>query len=61
MKGEVKELAIESEKGKDCTLENPWLTKTLTLSRNGRKAESLTGGKVTFKTAVGERISIQPR
>ncbi|MGA2115850.1 MAG: LamG-like jellyroll fold domain-containing protein [Bryobacteraceae bacterium] len=61
VKGEVKELAIESEKGKDCTLENPWLTKTLTLSRNGRKAESLTGGKVTFKTAVGERISIQPR
>lgn len=61
VKGEVTELTIESDKGRDCTLENPWPGKTLTLYRNGRKAERLTGDKVTFKTSIGEHISIQTR
>lgn len=58
--GRVTQLTIVSEKGRDCVLENPWHGKGLRLSRNGRKAETLTGDKVTFHTVAGESISIQP-
>jgi len=60
-KGEVRGLIVESEKGKDCTLQNPWPGQALTLYRNGRRAEQVTGDKVTFKTAAGERIAIEAR
>lgn len=60
-KGEVRGLIVESEKGKDCTLQNPWPGQDLTLYRNGRRAEQVTGDKVTFKTAAGERIAIEAR
>jgi hypothetical protein len=59
--GQVHGLTIESEKGKPCTLENPWPGKRLVLDRNGRKAETLAGERVTFQTSAGERISISPR
>lgn len=58
--GRVTDLSIVSEKGRDCTLENPWKGKALRLYRNGQRAEILTGDQVTFRTAVGERISITP-
>jgi hypothetical protein len=60
-KGEVKSLVIESEKGKSCTLQNPWRGKEMILYRNGRAAETLTGDTVTFKTTAGERIAVVPR
>jgi hypothetical protein len=59
--GRVGDLTIVSEKGRDCTLENPWPGKTIVLYRNGQKAETLTGSEVKFATARGETISIQPR
>jgi alpha-L-fucosidase 2 len=58
--GQVSELTIFSEKARDCTLENPWGGKALILFRNGKKAETLQGINVTFKTSVNETISIQP-
>jgi len=58
--GEVKSLLIESEKGRPCTLQNPWPGKRLELSRNGGKPERMSGSTVTFKTSPGERISIKP-
>ena len=59
-KGEVKSLVIESEKGRPCTLQNPWPGKPLSLSRNGGKPERLSGATVTFKTSAGERLAIKP-
>jgi hypothetical protein len=59
--GQVKSLTIESEKGRECTLENPWPGKTIGLTRNGRSAETLRGNRVAFKTSRGERITISPR
>ena len=60
-KGAVKGVVIESEKGRPCTLQNPWRGKAIALTRNGHAAETLTGDTVTFKTTPGERIAIMPR
>jgi hypothetical protein len=59
-KGEIGPVTIVSEKGRDCTLVNPWQTKKVTLTRNGHKAETLGGPELTFHTAPGEHIAIQP-
>jgi len=53
-------VTIVSEKGRDCTAQNPWPGKTVTLYRNGKKAEALKGNRFTFKTVRGERIALVP-
>lgn len=58
--GRVQHVTIVSEKGRDCTVQNPWPDKAVTLSRNDRKAETLNGKRFTFKTAKGERIGLVP-
>ncbi len=58
--GEVKSVLIESEKGRECTLQNPWPGRDLALKRNGQAAGKLAGQRVHFQTSVGERIAIQP-
>ena len=59
-KGKIRYIILESEKGKDCTILNPWPNENISLYRNGKKAETLTGEKVTFSTIVGELITIVP-
>ncbi|OGV68851.1 MAG: hypothetical protein A3K19_01840 [Lentisphaerae bacterium RIFOXYB12_FULL_65_16] len=56
--GAVQSLLIESEKGKDCTVLNPWTDSPVRLRRDGHAAETLAGAKVTFKTTPGEAISL---
>ncbi len=56
--GVVSDVRIVSEKGRACTVENPWPGKLVSLTRNGYKAESLTGARLTFQTAPGETIAI---
>jgi len=58
--GEIKSFLIESEKGKSCTIQNPWSGRRLAVYRNGSSAERLNGEIVTFRTGIGERISINP-
>jgi len=58
--GQVQYVNIESEKGRDCTVQNPWPGKTVTLYRNNKKAETFKGSRFTFKTAKGERIALVP-
>jgi hypothetical protein len=57
--GMVAEVRIVSRKGRDCTIENPWPGRPITLVRNGRKGETLTGERITFATAVGETVEIR--
>ena len=59
--GEVKSLVIESEKGRDCTLQNPWKGKVLKVYRNGQEAERAGGEILTLKTHAGERIELRPQ
>jgi hypothetical protein len=60
-KGEVTALTIESEKGRECILQNPWPGRTVKLTRNGRPAEALTGDPLRIRTAAGERIALAPQ
>jgi len=56
--GMVAKARILSEKGRDCTVVNPWPGKSVQLIRNGEKAEVLSGERITFKTTVGEVIEL---
>lgn len=51
---------INSEKGRDCTIQNPWPNQTITVYRNNKKAETVSGSSITFKTSVGEQIELKP-
>ncbi|TFG50562.1 MAG: hypothetical protein E4H40_01080 [Candidatus Brocadiia bacterium] len=58
--GQAQYVLIHSEKGRDCTLQNPWHGRNITIYSNSRKAETLGGETVTFKTSPGERITVAP-
>jgi len=60
-KGKVEYVKLLSEKGRDCTLENPWPASEVELLRNGKTAEYLKGSSVTFSTAVGEMVELRCR
>jgi alpha-L-fucosidase 2 len=53
-------LKIFSEKGRTCTIENPWGKSSVVLERNGQKAETLTGKLIKFETKLNESVSINP-
>ncbi|QIL40547.1 hypothetical protein G7074_15495 [Pedobacter sp. HDW13] len=55
----VTNVKIISEKGKLCTLVNPWADKKVLLIRNGKKAEVLSGNRISFKTSPNELIEVQ--
>jgi hypothetical protein len=56
--GLVQDVAILSEKGRDCTVVNPWAPEAMQLIRNGKAAECLAGERVTFGTKKGEIIGL---
>ena len=59
-KGEVRYVMIRSERGRPCTLVNPWPGKAVVLYRGDRPAETLRGERVKFATSVGEEVLIGP-
>lgn len=59
--GRVEYVKLQSEKGRDCEMENPWPGKAVKLSRNNKPASStLTGRTFTFKTSKNESIELSP-
>ena len=58
--GTIGGVRIQSEKGRDCTVVNPWPDKKVTLVRGGKPAEILQGNRFTFKTSPGENLELQP-
>jgi hypothetical protein len=60
-KGQIEFVEIRSNAGQECRLRNPWPDKTVTLYRDGRKAEDFSGSLLTFPTTEGETIVIIPR
>ena len=56
--GVIGNIRIVSEKGRDCQLQNPWPGKPVTVFRNDRKAETLTGERLSLKTTAGEIIGV---
>jgi hypothetical protein len=60
--GVVSGVRIVSEKGRDCTIVNPWPGKKATIVRKGggqgSSAETKQGERFTFRTAVNETIEL---
>lgn len=56
--GIINQVKIKSEKGMPCTIINPWPNKKVLLVRNGKKAETLEGDRITFPTNLNETIEV---
>lgn len=51
---------IHSEKGRDCTLVNPWPGKAVEVYREGKKVDTLKGERVMMKTDAGVTVVLTP-
>ncbi len=58
--GQVQFVKIHSEKGRDCTLVNPWPGKDIDVYRDGKKVETLKGDRVVMKTKAGDTVVLGP-
>lgn len=58
--GTVADVKVLSEKGKLCTIINPWPGNKVRIIRNGKLAETIVGGRITFKTGKNELIQLTP-
>jgi len=58
--GNVRNVSVVSEKGRDCTVLNPWPGKAVRLSRSGTEAEAVQGERFTIKTQPGETVALTP-
>ena len=59
--GTIGGVRVVSEKGRTCTMVNPWPGKTVRVIRNSKQAESVSGDQFILKTGVGETIEIEPQ
>jgi len=57
--GKIQFVKINSEKGRNCTLINPWMNGVVAVYRNGKKSETLRGDRLTIKTVAGESIELK--
>jgi len=57
--GNVCDVKITSEKGCDCTLQNPWPDKSVRIIRNNKPAETVSGKRFTLKTTIKETIALK--
>ncbi len=58
--GEIPSLTLESEKGRVCTLLNPWPGRAVSLRHEGHPPETLRGDRLRFPTRAGERLALVP-
>lgn len=58
---EVQYVVIESEKGRPCTIQNPWPGNNILVYRNGKLAETAEGERFTVETSCGEQLVLVPK
>lgn len=58
--GKIGPVEIVSNAGSTCRLKNPWGDAPVTLTRDGKPAEKLSGTQVEFPTRKGEKIVMAP-
>ncbi|OCT15171.1 hypothetical protein A8709_13790 [Paenibacillus pectinilyticus] len=58
--GEVQYVIIESEKGRDCQIQNPWPGQAVSVYRNGILTEEHNGTRFNLNTKVNEKIMLVP-
>jgi hypothetical protein len=59
--GRIEFVQVQSQVGGECRLRNPWPDAIVTLYRDGKKGENLTGELLAFPTRKGETILVVPR
>jgi len=58
--GLIQYVMLESEKGRECQLMNPWPGETVILYRNGIESEGYSGEILQFTTEPGEKLTLVP-
>ena len=58
--GQVKYAVIESEKGRECKILNPWPGETVIVFQDGEECKVLSGEVLNFDTGPGEKFIIAP-
>lgn len=58
--GSVRFVELHSERGRDCTMVNPWPGRKAAIHRDGKPSKALSGERFTFKTSAGETLLIGP-
>lgn len=58
--GIISAVQIKSEKGRPCTIINPWPATRVQLIRNGKIAEKMAGDRLSFKTSINEMVELRP-
>jgi hypothetical protein len=56
----VKYVKILSEKGRPCTMVNPWPGKAVIVYRDGKPVQTLKGGRFVMKTEAGATVVLGP-
>ena len=59
--GEVQYVKILSEKGRPCTLVNPWPDRKVTVTRSDGPTETVFGARFTLNTRINENLSLAPQ
>jgi len=59
--GTVQYVKILSEKGRDCTVVNPWPGKEADVYCDGKKVETLKGDRFVMKTKAGQTVVLVPQ
>jgi hypothetical protein len=57
--GMVRGVWLQSERGRTCTVQNPWPGKQVRMFRNGKPAEAVSGARFQFPTAIKEIIEFR--
>jgi hypothetical protein len=58
---QIEFVEIQSEKGGQCLLQNPWRDGNATVYRNGKAAEGVSGKLLTLLTTTGEHLVLVPK
>jgi alpha-L-fucosidase 2 len=56
--GVISGVTISSEKGRPCTIVNPWLDRKVEVIRNGKKSETVAGERFTLETSINETLAL---
>ncbi len=59
--GEVLFVKIHSERGRDCTMVNPWPKQSVIVYRDGKKVATLRGKRFALNTKVGDMLVLGPK
>jgi hypothetical protein len=58
--GKIEYVEITSERGRKCTMQNPWPGRQVKVTRSNGRTETVSGELFTFDTGVNEKLRLVP-